>query len=273
MGRRVFASDEYQQQFQRDGIVIVRLLDEREARALLDAYSSRASALDHYGFHASMFSRDVEYRRAIDAEVKQALAGPASRVLSDYRAVVGNYVVKEHGRDDSHVPVHQDWSFVTEPQLHSINLWCPLVDTTPENGRLHVFKGSHDLFPILRGPFFPSPYVDLAPVIERRYLTELPLRAGEAAIYSHSLVHASPPNRSGTTRVAANLTLVPREAELLHCWLDGGVQEPELFRVEDEFFLRNIIGERPTGVPSLGRIGAPIPILTEDDLTRRIAAQ
>jgi hypothetical protein len=271
MVRRVFVDAEQERQFRRDGIVIARLLDEAEARALLDAYWSRASALDRYGFHASMFSRDLEYRRAVDADVKQALAARALRLLSDYRAVVGNYVVKEQGRDDSQVPVHQDWSFVPEPEMHSINVWCPLIDTTVENGRLQVFRGSHELFPILRGPFFPSPYVDLAPFIERHCLTELPLRAGEAAIYSHALVHASPPNRSAQPRVAANLTLVPREAELFHGWLDGGPR-PELFRVEDEFFLRNIIGERPAGVPSLGQIGAPIPVVSEEELVRRIAA-
>lgn len=79
--RRVFADDEHERLFRRDGIVVTRLLGDAEAKGLLHAYGSRTSALDHYGFHASMFSRDVEYRRAVDADVKTALAGRALRLL------------------------------------------------------------------------------------------------------------------------------------------------------------------------------------------------
>jgi hypothetical protein len=96
----------------------------------------------------------------------------------------------------------------------------------------------------------------------------VPLQAGQAIIYDHSLVHATPPNLSGRTRVAANLVVVPQEAQLVHCFLDdsGPVPRCEVFAVSEEFFIHNDIGKRPEGVPSLGFIGLEVPSLTPDQL-------
>lgn len=267
--RRVFENDEDNETFRREGAVIVPLLDAREVDALLEFYhrESQDAAL---GFHATMFSGDVGYRTRVDAIVKAYMTPKLMPYLHAYRAVVGNYVVKERGRNDSAVPVHQDWTFVDETKMHSLNVWCPLVDTTVENGRLHLFKGSHRLVNVLRGPFFPNPYVSNARMIARGYLTELALRAGEAVIYDHSLVHASPPNRSSALRVAANLALVPAEARMIHAYLgsDSPSGRPEVFEVDDAFFLRNVIGERPMGVPSLGFVD-PISDVDPEELSRR----
>jgi hypothetical protein len=267
--RRVFISDEQDELFERDGAVVVSLLDAEEVATLLDFYQ-REGAGSELGFHATMFSGDVGYRARVDEVVKSIMTPKLLPYLHEYRAVVGNYVVKERERADSAVPVHQDWTFVDETRMESLNVWCPLIDTTPENGRLHLFKGSHRLLNVVRGPFFPNPYVTNAKVIARSYLSEQPLRAGEAVIYSHALVHASPPNRSAKPRPAANLALVPAEAQMIHAYLDpeDPSGRPEIFSVDDAFFLSNIIGERPEGARSIGFI-EPIPNIDAEELSRR----
>jgi hypothetical protein len=267
--RRVFSDPAHEAMFQRDGAVVVRLLEEGEVQALREAYHAHIPSVG-MGFHATMFSRDVELRTRVDAAVRGMLAPKVLPLLSNYRAVVGNFMMKEHGRRDSEVPVHQDWSFVDEPRLRSLNVWVPLVDTTPENGRLHIFKGSHNFVRVLRGPFFPNPYVTLAREIRERFLTELPLRAGDAVIYDHGLVHASPHNVSGQARLALNLALVPEEAELIHGYLDRTREDgrPEVFRVDESFYLRNIVGERPQGVESLGFVDGAIPQLSSAELNQ-----
>jgi hypothetical protein len=267
--RRVFSDPVHEALFQRDGAVVFPLLNASEVQSLHDTYHAHIPNLG-MGFHATMFSRDVELRTRVDGAVRELLAPKVLPLLARYRAVVGNFVMKEHGRRNSEVPVHQDWSFVEEPRLRSLNVWCPLVDTTPENGRLHIFKGSHNFVRVLRGPYFPNPYVALAQEIRERFLTELPLRAGEAVIYDHSLVHASPHNVSGQSRLAVNLALVPEEADLLHGYLDRSLEDwrPEVFRVDDAFYLRNIVGERPEGVESLGFVDGAIPQLSSAELHR-----
>jgi hypothetical protein len=267
--RRVFRSDEQDEVFQRDGAVVVSLLDAAEVATLLDFYQ-RDGTESELGFHATMFSGDVGHRTRVDELVKSIMAPKLAPYLYEYRPVVGNYVVKEQDRDDSAVPVHQDWTFVDETRMESLNVWCPLVDTTPQNGRLHLFKGSHRLLNVVRGPFFPNPYVSNAKLIARNYLTELALRAGEAVIYAHSLVHASPPNHSGKPRPAANLALVPAEAQMVHAYLnpEDHSRRPEIFAVDDAFFLSNTIGERPSGVRSIGFV-EPIPSIDAEELSRR----
>lgn len=260
--RRVFNDDFLNETFRRDGAIVVPLLSSLEVSNLIDFFQreQKDAAL---GFHATMFSADVGYRTRVDQIVRAMMLPKLLPYLKAYRAVVGNFVVKEPSRRDSAVPVHQDWTFVDETKMHSLNVWCPLIDTTPENGRLHVFKGSHRLMQVLRGPYFPNPYVSNSKLIAERFMTELALDAGMAVIYDHALVHASPANRSGALRIAANLALVPEEAQLIHAYLQSEIgntpSRPEIFQVEDAFFLQNIIGERPseTGSPvnSLGTVG------------------
>lgn len=272
--RRIFRSAADTEMFLRDGAVVIPLLDASEVSSLLAAYWEAVPDLD-IGFHATMFSRDLGLRARIDAAVRQLLAPKLMAHLADYRAVVGNCVVKEHSRAGTEVPVHQDWTFVDEAIMRSVNVWCPLVDTNSINGALRIFKGSHRFVPVLRGPFFPNPYVDLASTIGSGHMTEVPMRAGEAIIYDHSLVHASPPNLSGVTRVAVNLVLVPREAQIIHCFLDRSDPHarPEVYEVDDEFFLRNVVGERPAGVKLRETVdAAAIPTLTTEDLSRMVAA-
>ena len=265
--RHVFRSTEHDEIFFRDGAILVQLLTDAEVRELLDFYWSESPSCA-LGFHATMFSEDLNYRARVDEKLKGILGPRLAAFLDDYRCVVGNFVVKEHSRPGTEVSVHQDWTFVDERIMRSINVWCPLIDTDASNGGQSIFKGSHRIAEVLRGPFFPNPFVTHASAIVEDYLVDVPLRAGQAIIYDHSLVHATPPNQSGKTRVAANMVLVPREAQLLHCYLDRDESpaRPELFEIDDTFFLHNRIGARPANGRSLGFVDHAIPVLTLDQL-------
>ncbi|CAG9170159.1 hypothetical protein LMG23992_01489 [Cupriavidus laharis] len=264
--RRVFRSPEHNETFLNEGAVLAQLLTEEEAHALHRFYWHEAPS-PGLGFHATMFSDDAEYRARVDAKIKEYLSPRLSLFLDDYRCVVGNFVVKEHSRSGTEVSVHQDWTFVDERLMRSVNVWCPLVDTDASNGGQSIFKGSHRIVDVLRGPYFPNPFVTHAETIVEKYLMDVPLRAGQAIIYDHALVHATPPNRSRQTRVAANMVLVPSEAQLLHCYLDQDTPRarPEMYAVDDEFFLHNKIGDRPGG-RFLGHVDNAIPAIALDQL-------
>ncbi|WP_439685564.1 Phytanoyl-CoA dioxygenase family protein [Cupriavidus oxalaticus] len=264
--RRVFRSAEHNETFLKDGAVLAQLLTEEEAHALQRFYWNEAPS-SGLGFHATMFSDDAEYRTRVDTKIKEYLSYRLAMFLDDYRCVVGNFVVKEHSRPETEVSLHQDWTFVDERLMRSVNVWCPLIDTDASNGGQSIFKGSHRIVDVLRGPYFPNPFVTHAGTIAEKYLMDVPLRAGQAIIYDHALVHATPPNQSRQTRVAANMVLVPREAQLLHCYLEQGAPRarPELFAIDDEFFLHNKIGDRPGG-RFLGYVDNAIPAIALDQL-------
>ena len=105
--------------------------------------------------------------------------------------------------------IHQDITFVDESRYQSLALWCPLVDTDPGNGCLFAAPGSHRWNTGPRGPGTPYPYRALDTAIQKR-LTAIPMRAGSAVIFCQKLFHASPPNRSGGTRVAVTGLVVPQ---------------------------------------------------------------
>jgi ectoine hydroxylase-related dioxygenase (phytanoyl-CoA dioxygenase family) len=72
-----------------------------------------------------------------------------NNVLADYKPIIANFIRKK--TDGGEVPLHQNWAFVEETKYTSVSIWCPLVDSTVENGTLQVVPGSHKRFGLQRG--------------------------------------------------------------------------------------------------------------------------
>ncbi len=237
----------------KDGFAVVDLLDRDDLQALGDAY--RASPLPaDAGFDSTILGSDVALRVAVDRAVR-AVIEPRLRALIDgYRLAVCTFVVKRSGREDGEVPIHQDWSFVDETRHASFGVWCPLVDVDPTNGCLSVVKGSHAAGHPPRAACSSFLYPGLEELLRRRYLTDLPMRAGQAALFDNRLFHCSPPNRGGTDRVAATAIMVPTAARLryYHMLDRRHPHRVEAFDVADDFYLSHLVPGRPAAAVSLG---------------------
>jgi ectoine hydroxylase-related dioxygenase (phytanoyl-CoA dioxygenase family) len=243
---------------------------EAEDVSRLAAFYGAFRARHEEGFMASVLTTDVEARARIHAEVCEVLGRRVLSVLDDYRMVVGSYAVKQAACEDSFVGLHQDLSFVDEPERLGVSLWCPLVDVDAGNGGLSVVRGSHVLNSHYREPC-SLPYDDaLVEHIDARYLAPLPMRAGQALLMDSRLFHGSPPNRAAAPRVVAAGVAVPREARLLYCHrdLEGDGDVLELFEVPDDFYLRHTIGQRPRE----GRHAATVPRRVEQLSEERLRA-
>lgn len=105
--RRVFISAEHQSLFERQGYVIVPFLRPAAIDDLRQLYE-RAGPRAAGGFHATLMSTDVAYRKLIHDAVQSAFAGTLGEVLADYRVAVGNFFVKRAGDASSEVFLHQD---------------------------------------------------------------------------------------------------------------------------------------------------------------------
>lgn len=248
MSSTEFYDPELQRAFDRDGMVVVPLLDPGEVARLRAVFHDLVDP--GFGSHYTSASADVAYREAVFESIAGTFAAPLASVLRGLRPVVANFFAKEPAPGTSLV-VHQDWSFVDETQLRSLNVWCPLEDATADNGTLRVLRGSHRLLSNVRGTSegaggLPSPFEGIEARVTEELLEAVPVTAGWAIINDHRLVHASGDNRSDALRLAASLTLVPAERPVVHAF-GGNDGTIDLIELEDLQLRRIQVGRRPAG--------------------------
>jgi SAM-dependent methyltransferase len=216
------------------------------------------------GTHVTMFQPDPAYRKAADLEIESVLAPYVLNVFPGYRILYGNFMVKEPGAE-GRFPVHQDWRYVQEPDFLSYAVWIPLQDTDETNGTLGVLSGSHQVLTAPRGPFLHEPFAGISEEVRNRYGKLIPLKAGEALIWDHRLLHYSNANLSTQPRLAVTVIMVPEQAKTFHCFRRS--EDPEdrcrLYEISREFFHHYQIGSEPKEFArELAQL--PVPILSFD---------
>ena len=117
------------------------------------------------------------------------------------------------------VPWHQDKSYWPDANANPvITVWIPLVDSTLENGCLHIIPGTHKKRVAAhdRDTYTGTGYFEIAPaLIEKRKkeILALPMRAGSAVLFNDRLIHASTPNRSDHVRWSVDLRYQPTDQD------------------------------------------------------------
>jgi phytanoyl-CoA hydroxylase len=117
------------------------------------------------------------------------------------------------------VPWHQDKSYWPGANANPvITVWIPLVDSTLENGCLHLIPGTHTKPAVAHGSesYSGTKYLELpAAYIERRKreILALPMRAGSAVLFNDRLIHSSTPNNSRAVRWSVDLRYQPTDQD------------------------------------------------------------
>ena len=194
----VFADKKLNDEFNKYGYVVVKLLAGEEVGQLINFYLSNPNPVKS-AFHTTHFATDKDYKQKVHQAISAALAPPVKHLLPNYAAAFANFMVKEPGGNNP-MPLHADWTYVDESQAVSIAIWMPLVDTTPENGQLGVIPFSQNLSHHIRGPRILQWEFPFNEKLINTMGKLLPVKAGEAVIYNHRLLHFSPPNNSGQVR-------------------------------------------------------------------------
>ena len=280
--KRIFKEAGLQKLFDRDGYVVVDFLDEKEIDHLLHVHHTFGNCLQG-DFAASLLIHDEQYRKIVHQEVKSIFDEKIQQILVDHRFCSCGYVIKKALSPESELQIHQDWSFVDEVRFTSLGVWCPLVDVNKQNGCLRVVAGSHRLNTKPRGQVTPIPYRNLFSTIDLKYLTHIPMKAGQAMLQSQQLFHGSVSNLSAYERVAAYGVLVPTVATLLFYYQDlqNYPEKLEVFEVDEDFYVRYVPGTfkvdnesvtryvpgtRPVGLKSLGLIDYEFEPITAERL-------
>jgi ectoine hydroxylase-related dioxygenase (phytanoyl-CoA dioxygenase family) len=241
--RKIFHDDNNERQFREDGYVIFDLLDMDAISDLLGFYAesfpSRRQVVPfarELPYYISVFDEDATHKREVDHRISPWVTRGTESLLDDYEVFYSNFMIKFPG--DGQIEAHQDFNFVDESQHTAFNLWCPLVDTSSQNGGLFFIPGSHNVFRTQRGPNIPKALTQYNDLL-KRYARCIPLKKGQAAIFDHKLIHYSPPNHSEHIRMAIQAVLKPREAAAIHYVFDAPTERVRAYRIDKEFILNN----------------------------------
>lgn len=216
----LFKSESLQRNFELDGFVKIPLLTRAEANTLLAAYADVAAAHERINipYITTSHSNDAQLISHVDELLQKVMAPAIKKHLVNYNLLFGNYLVKMPLPDSETAP-HQDITFVDESKYCSVNIWVALQDTDQKNGCLYLLKGSHAFVPTLRPTHdYNWCYEHVRDEIIQ-HSESYPVRAGEAIIFNHAVVHGSYSNKTTAPRIAAVIAAYQSEAELLHFFL------------------------------------------------------
>lgn len=117
------------------------------------------------------------------------------------------------------VPWHQDKSYWPDANANPvITVWIPLVDSTLENGCLHLIPRTHkkrvephgkETYSGTGYTALPDSYIET----RQREIVALPMSAGSAVLFNDRLIHSSTPNRSNGVRWSVDLRYQPTDQD------------------------------------------------------------
>lgn len=231
---QVFIDNKLNEQFINDGYVILKKKLNIDFNNVYQFFNSLESNVDNK-FYSSIWSNNIEYRRLVDAKIKELIAPFCNEYLNEYVPFFSDLLVKKPSINHK-LNWHQDWTFIDESKHTPVFFWCPLQDVTKRNGCLMILPKSHQYFNEIRGSNIPSglDYKKLD-AYEKKYAQYIELEKGDVFMFNQSLLHASLPNRSFKNRLALGLYCVPKNIPLLHYHLDVETKKILKYEIDLDF--------------------------------------
>ena len=199
------------------GVVKTRILSADEVAAILSDYRSKFSVESQSGFYWSMYNKNKSVAAEANDYISEKLLPKLSPYFGNLQSLLSSFFVKPPGGD--FIDPHQDWTFIDgEPEHNSFTCWIPLIDTDYNSGTLGCVVGSHRLTNHVRAS--PSPAFPKFTINQRQLLIEnttfFELKAGEAVIFDHRIIHASSPSKLNAPRPAMGICFAPAECTMIH---------------------------------------------------------
>lgn len=249
--RRTLKDEQLEAQFQRDGYVPISFLTAEEVEELKQYYfdtleesgghigpeDENYSASLEVTYDFTFIDKNIQYKQKVFDTIAKKFEDKYGAYLADYKPIIANFIRKK--TDSGEVPLHQNWAFADEHKCSTVSIWCPLIDSTKENGTLEVVPGSHKRFGEVRGPMIKSELEDIKHEIVSKFMVPLVTKAGDAVILDDSLVHYSSPNKTEDLRLTIQLILIPKEEPSIHFHMDleKDRSKVEVLEVDKAFYM------------------------------------
>ncbi len=196
-----------------------------------------------HGFYLSIWDNKVDTRRQLHDLLNPIISPKSKELFVDYKILLNCFAVKNN-QPASSWPVHQDDSFTDESKFSSLSIWVPLTDVDQNNGAMKILEGSHNKYKAPRSPTIPKPFAGEEDKLLAQMRTVC-MKAGQALIFDHRLLHASGDNASDQPRVVAVSVLIPQEAPIWFYYRKNGTTE--IIRLDEDYYQKFQLGERPEG--------------------------
>jgi len=250
-------------QLAEDGYVVIPFLSDEEVFSLKQVFEE-AHPQQPAPFYATAHHQDSDFRKQMSAAISEVLKPHCDQVFNDCNLLGASFISKSKD-DASKLQPHQDWNIVDENEFRSFNIWIPLVDLTQENGTIEVLPKSHDWIRGYRHSSIDCAYRKVHDLVWDN-MQPLYMKAGEALIYDHSLLHASKSNRTDEKRIACASGVMPREARMYFYWNNNGTVEQ--YQSNVEFFMTQNIFEGPSGLKKVASLEYDFPTVEVADFYR-----
>ncbi len=221
-----------------EGFVVIPFLKSEELSALKGFYDQL-----HKGEEPPLFIEDIHmtswcpeeaYKQQVLNNLDHIFSSAVSVWFDKVRTLNNVFIIKRSGAQTT-FKVHQDWNIVDETKYESVNVWVPLHDVDESSGALWVLPGSHRIQRPVRGAGYLFPdYTPHLQTLEKNAVS-VKLKAGEAIVFYHSVIHGSPPNLSGHLRIAACFSVIPKEAPLCIYHQPAAGMQLEVHEPPDDF--------------------------------------
>ena len=267
--KRIYLKDaQLNQQLADEGFVVIPLLNEAEVEQLKKVYRE-AHLEEQVPFYATAHHQDSEFRKKMSSAISAVLKPHTAEVFIDCDLLGASFIVKAPKAESSLQP-HQDWNIVDEAEFRSFNVWIPLVDLNENNGAIEVLPKSHNWLRGYRHSSIDCAYRQLHYLVWEN-MKPLYLKAGEALIYDHAMLHASKANNSDENRMAVASGVMPSEAQMFFFWNNNGTIEQ--YESNTEFFMTQNIFEGPTGLKKVAELEYDFPVVEEEEFYRFIGKE
>lgn len=268
--RPIFKDSELQKRYEEEGYVVVPFYTEEEIKELNNIYQALNSQLEDRGFYISIMSQNIAYKEKVHHLIKGIASRRANELFIDCNFISSSFAVKKTG-SESVFDLHQGVNFTDESKFDTFTAWSPLIDVDEKNGCLFVLPKSHRLWhQIRKTPDFIPPIRNIKDHLWKNYAVEIQMKAGEALIFHHRLIHGSKPNFSNSVRLATLNAFIPKEAPLLlytSKTMDVNDHELEIYQFhKDNYYILDVLSKPDylEGVELIGHAKEEILTFTEE---------
>ncbi len=284
--RNVFTDNNLETDFRKNGYVTIPFISKEEVENLklkffetivesggqITTGETGVSEGREITYDFTFIDKNPKYKQRVFEIITKQFKPAMDKLLDNYRPIIANYIRKKN--ETGEVPLHQNWAFADESKCSTVSIWCPLVNSTVENGTLQVVPGSHKRFGELRGPMIPWELDNIKKEIIENHLVPLETKAGDCVILDDSIVHYSAVNKTNDLRLAIQLICIPSEFSSLHYHMDPSVssEKVNVLEVDVDFYMQFNPWKKPNGVKTLRSIPYANRFIDEKEFVQRINA-